>query len=181
MSLRNAATWLQRATDIVFVVAAAYLCWTLVWCGGPFERMGWIFPAFFVGPPLLLAGAVYFGLCAARGRRVAVPVAAIAAVVALSAVLIGTGVVQKARWAHARSAVLAIADQPPGRGETQHRWIGSYPATVHTNTSGTVLIKFENSWDGLLYVPAGMKAPDRDSDLTIGPEVLPRWWYYDTD
>ncbi|MGV0809819.1 hypothetical protein [Mycolicibacterium setense] len=42
-------------------------------------------------------------------------------------------------------------------------------------------VKFENSWNGLLYVPAGMPDPDRDSDLRIGPEMLPRWWYYDTD
>ncbi|QRY46703.1 hypothetical protein JVX93_07715 [Mycolicibacterium boenickei] len=181
MALRTASTWLLRAVDVAFVSAAAYLCWTLVWCAGPFERMGWIFPAFFIGPPLLLAGAVYFGVCAARRRRVLIPVAAIAGVVALSVLLIGTGVVQKARWAHARSEVLAIADHPPARGQTQHRLIGSYPATVHTNSSGTVLIKFENSWDGLLYVPAGMEAPDRDGDLRIGPEVMPRWWYYDTD
>lgn len=181
MSLRTAFTRILGAVDIVLVAAMAYLCWTLVWCGGPFERMGWIFPAFFVGPPLLIVAAAYFGVCAARGRRVVVPVAAIAGVVALSVLLIGTGVVQKARWAHARPEVLAIADRPPARGETQHRWIGSYPATVHTNTAGTVLIKFQNSWDGLLYVPAGMEAPDRNGDLRIGPDVLPRWWYYNTD
>ncbi|MBN3511136.1 hypothetical protein JYB55_20100 [Mycolicibacterium septicum] len=178
---RTAGAWILGGIDIVFVAAAAYLCWTLVWCGGPFERMGWIFPAFFVGPPLLMVGAAYFGVCAARGRRVAVPVAAIAAVVALSVLLIGTGVLQKVRWAHARTEVLAVADHPPAHGETQHRWIGSYPATVHTNSSGTVLIKFENSWDGLLYVPAGMPDPDRNGDLRIGPEVMPRWWFYDTD
>ncbi|WP_396908834.1 hypothetical protein [Mycolicibacterium sp.] len=181
MPIRIAATWFLRGIDTALVVGTAYLCWTLVWCGGPFERMGWIFPAFFVGPPLLLAGAAYFGVCAARGRRVAVPVAAIAAVVAVSAVLIATGVLQKVRWAHASSEVLAIADHPPARGETQHRWIGTYPATVHTNSTGTVLIKFDGSWDGLLYVPAGMPDPDRDGDLRIGPEMLPRWWYYDTD
>ncbi len=28
--------------------------------------MGWIFPAFFVGPPLLLAGALYFGVLLLR-------------------------------------------------------------------------------------------------------------------
>ncbi|WP_268952446.1 hypothetical protein [Mycolicibacterium septicum] len=44
-----------------------------------------------------------------------------------------------------------------------------------------MLIKFENSWDGLLYVPARMPEPDRGRDLWIGPEVTPRWWYYDTD
>lgn len=181
MSIRITAAPILRGIDIAFVAAVAYLCWTLVWCNGPFEHMGWVFPAFFVGPPLLLAGAVYFGVCAARGSRVAIPVASIAAVVVLSAGLIGTGVLQKARWAHARSDVLAVADHPPARGETPHRWIGSYPATVHTNSSETVLIKFENSWDGLLYVPAGMPDPDRDSDLRIGPEVLPRWWVYDTD
>ncbi|WP_066901897.1 hypothetical protein [Mycolicibacterium houstonense] len=177
----SAFSWLLRGIDIVFVAAAGYLCWTLVWCAGPFERMGWIFPAFVVGPLLLLVGAVYFGVSAARRRRVVVPVAAIAAVIALSMLLIGTGVVQKARWAHARSEVLALADHPPARGQTQHRWIGTYPATVHTNTTGTVLIKFDNSWDGLLYVPAGMPEPERGRGLGIGPEVLPRWWYYDTD
>ncbi|QRY52440.1 hypothetical protein [Mycolicibacterium septicum] len=56
--------------------------------------MGWIFPGFFVGPPLLL---------------------------------IGTGALQKVRWAHARTEVLAVADHPPARGETQHLWIGSSP------------------------------------------------------
>ncbi|MUM15850.1 hypothetical protein FZI91_22555 [Mycobacterium sp. CBMA271] len=181
MSLRITAAWLLRAVDIAFVAAVAYLCWTLVWCGGPFERMGWIFPAFFLGPALLLAGAIYFGVGATRRQKVTIPVAAIAGVVALSVLLIGTGVLQKARWAHARSAVLAVADHPPAHGETQHRRIGTYPATVHTNSSGTVLIRFENSWDGLLYVPTGMPEPDRDDDLRIGPEMLPRWWYYDTD
>ncbi|MGW4100641.1 hypothetical protein [Mycobacterium sp. NPDC004974] len=173
--------WILVGIDTVFVAAAAYLCWTLVWCGGPFERMGWIFPAFFVGPPLLLVGAIYFGVCAARRRRVAVPVAATAAVAALSMLLIGTGVLQKVRWAHARSSVHAVAEHPPARGETQHRWVGTYTATVHTNSSGTVLIKFENSWDGLLYVPSGMPEPDRDGDVRIGTEVMPRWWFYDTD
>lgn len=72
MSLRITAAPILRGIDIVFVAAVAYLCWTLVWCNGPFERMGWIFPAFFVGPPLLLAGAVYFGVCATRGRRATV-------------------------------------------------------------------------------------------------------------
>ncbi|GAB5900995.1 hypothetical protein OKHIL_68040 [Mycolicibacterium mageritense] len=178
---RTAGAWILSFVDVVFVAAAAYLCWTLVWCGGPFERMGWIFPAFFVGPPLLLVGAVYFGVCAARGRQVAAPIAAVAAVIALSMLLIGTNVLQKVRWANARAEVLAVADHPPARGEAQHRWIGSYPATVQTNASGTVLIKFDRSWDGLLYVPSGMEAPDRGGDSGIGPEVMPRWWYYDTD
>lgn len=174
-------TWLLRSVDAAFVVAIAFVCWTLVWCNGPFERMGWPLLGFFAGPPLLLAGAIYFGVCAARRRRVTVPVVAIAAVITASVVLIGTGVLQKMRWAHARSAVLAAAERPPARGETQHRWFGTYSATVHTNSNGTVLIKFDGSWDGLLYVPAGMPEPDRGGDLRIGREVMPRWWFYDTD
>lgn len=35
--------------------------------------------------------------------------------------------------------------------------------------------------DGLLYAPAGMPEPGPDGDLRIGPEVMPRWWYHDTD
>lgn len=72
--------WLQRAADIVLVAAVVYLYRTLVGCGGRFERMGCLFPAFFVGPLLLLADAVYFGVCDARGHRVMVRVATIAGV-----------------------------------------------------------------------------------------------------
>jgi hypothetical protein len=82
-------------------------------------------------------------------------------VVVLSLLLIGTSVPKKARWAHARSEVLAVADHPPARGKTRHGWFGTDPATMHANSSGTELITFEDSWDGLLYVPTGMPKPDR--------------------
>lgn len=168
------------AIDAAFVAAAAYLCWTLVWSGGPLDRMGWPFPAFFAGPPLIVIGAVYFAICQGRGRRVARPLLAIVVVAGLSVQTIETGVLQKVRWVQARPQVLAIADHPPSRGTRQHRRFGTYWATVHANYDGTVLLEFDGSWNGLLYVPAEMPAYYR-SGSGIGPEVMPRWWFYDTD
>lgn len=51
---------------------------------------------------------------------------------------------------------------------------------MHTNSSDTVLLKFDGIWDGL-YVPAGMLEPDHSGDLRIAAERMTRWWYYDTD
>ncbi|MGV0771772.1 hypothetical protein [Mycobacterium syngnathidarum] len=169
MSLRIAAVWFLRGIDIVFVAAVAYPCSTLVWCDGPFERMGWIFPAFLVGAPLLLAGGVYFGECGARGRRVVAPVAAIPAVIALSMLLIGTNLLRKARWAHARPEVLAIPDHPPTCGETQHRWIGTYPATVHTNTTGTVLSSSRTAGTACSMCPPGCPIPTETATCGSAP------------
>lgn len=168
-----------RMIDALFVAAVAYLCWTLMWCAGPFERMGWPVCAIFGALVLMPIGWVYFGICSAR-RPIMAPLLAIAAVIALSALSIATGVVQKVRWAQARPAVLAIATHPPGRGQTQHVRLGTYSANVSGLLDGTVLVAFQSSWDGLLYVPVGMPGPDR-SRISIGPEVMPRWWYYDTD
>lgn len=94
--------------------------------------------------------------------------------------LIGTGLLQKMRWAQARPLVLAVADHPPARGETQRRTFGTYTASVTGNRDGTVLVAFTNSWDGLLHAPPGLPEPDRRK-LVVGREVMPRWWYYDTD
>lgn len=166
--------------DAVFVAAVAYLCWTLAWPGGPLERMGWPFPAFFAGPPLIVVGAVYFAICQGRGRRVARPLFVIVVVAGMSVQAIETGAVQMVRWAQARPQVLAIADHPPACGTRQHRRFGTYWAAVHANFDGTVLLEFDGSWNGLLYVPAEMPAYYR-SGSGIGPEVMPRWWFYDTD
>lgn len=171
---------LLSVMDAVFVAAVAYLCWTLVWSDGPLDRTGWPFQVYLAGPPLLVVGAVYFAVCESRGRRVARPLFAIVVVTGLSVQAIETGVVQMARWAQACPHVLAIADHPPDRGTRQHRRFGTYWATVHANFDGTVLLEFDKSWAGLLYVPAGRPDPDRSSGA-VGAEVMPRWWYYDTD
>lgn len=171
--------WMFRVVDTAFVAAVAYLCWTLVWCGGPFERMGWPMFAMFGGMVLVPIGWVYFLICSAR-RPIMAPLLTIAAVVGLSALSIATGVVQKVRWAQARPAVLAIAEHPPARGQTQHLRLGTYSASVSGLLDGTVLVAFHPSWDGLLYVPEGIPEPDRHRS-GIGPEMMPRWWYYDTD
>lgn len=121
----------------------------------------------------------YFFICSTR-RPITAPLLTIVAVVALSALSIATGVVQKVRWAQARPAVLAIAAHPPARGQTQHLRLSTFSASVSGLLDGTVLVKFQPSWDGLLYVPAGLPEPDRNSS-EIGPEVMPGWWYYDTD
>jgi len=122
----------------------------------------------------------YFFICSTR-RPITAPLLTIVAVVALSALSIATGVVQKVRWAQARPAVLTIATHPPARGQTQHLWLGTYSASVSGLLDGTVLVAFDRGWDGLLYVPQGMPEPDRRRQSRIGPEVMPRWWYYDTD
>jgi len=176
---RTAVRWLFRVIDGLFVTAVAFLCGTLVWCGGPFERMGWPALAMFGGMVLMPIGWVYFFICSTR-RPIGAPLLTIAAVVALSALSIATGAVQKVRWAQARPAVLAIAAHPPARGQTQHLRLGTYSASVSGLLDGTVLVAFQSSWDGLLYVPVGMPEPDH-SRISIGPQVMPRWWYYDTD
>lgn len=175
----TASRWIFRVIDAMFVVAVIFLCGTLVWCGGPFERMGWPVFAIFGGLVLMPIGGVYLSICSTR-RSVRALILTSAVVVALSALSIVTGVVQKVRWAQARPAVLAIAAHPPVRGQTQHLWLGTYSASVSGLLDGTVLVAFHPSWDGLLYVPEGMPEPDR-SRSSIGPEVMPRWWYYDTD
>lgn len=176
---RTAISWMFSVLDAMFVVAVIFLCWTLVWCGGPFERMGWPVFAIFGGMVLMPIGWVYFFICSGR-RPIMTPLLTIAAVVGLSALSITTGVVQKVRWAQARPAVQAIAAHPPARGQTQHLRLGTFSASVSGLLDGTVLVAFHPSWDGLLYVPVGMPEPDARR-TEIGPEVMPRWWYYDTD
>ncbi len=174
------AAWVLRIVDAGFVGAVGFLCWALVWCESPFERVSWLgLLAFYALPPLLLLGAVYFGVSISRGRRVVVPLAAIGALVAMSALVIGTGVLQKLRWAHARPEVVAVAEHPPGPGETQHRRLGTYPASIHGNADGTVLIVFGGSWDGILYVPP--RLPEPELKKYAGREVMPHWFYYNTD
>lgn len=166
--------------DAVFVAAVAYLCWMLVWSDSPLDRVGWPILVLAVAPLPLAAGALYFAICDMRGRRVAVPMFAIVVVLGLSVQAVETNAVNMVRWAQARPQVLAIAAHPPARGTRQHRLFGTYWATVHANFDGTVLIEFDNSWSGLLYVPAGLPEPDHSSGA-VGPEVMPRWWFYDTD
>lgn len=171
---------LLGAMDAVFVAAVAYLCWTLVWSDSPLERVGWPILVLAVAPLPLAAGALYFAICDMRGRRIAVPMFAIVVLLGLSVQAIGTNAVTMVRWAQARPQVLAIAAHPPPRGIRQHRRFGTYWATVHANFDGTVLLEFDRSWSGLLYVPAGLPEPDHSSGA-VGPEVMPRWWFYDTD
>ncbi|MHA7664087.1 hypothetical protein [Mycolicibacterium sp. HS_4_1] len=165
--------------DALFVAAVILLCGTLVWCGGPFERMGWPVYAIFGAMVFLPIAGVYFGI-SARRRSVWAPLLTSVVVVALSVLSIATGVVRKVRWAQARPDVLAIAEHPPARGQKQHLLLGTYSASVSGLRDGTVLVAFDRGWDGLLYVPVGMPEPDRNR-VEVGPEVMPRWWYYDTD
>jgi hypothetical protein len=172
--------WILRIFDAGFVVAVGFLCWALVWCDSPFERVSWLgVLAFLAGPPLLLIAAAYFGITASRERSVAVPLVVIALLVGSSVIVIGTGVLQKIRWAQARSEILAVAEHPPGAGETQHRRLGTYAANIQGNRDGTVLIVFGGSWDGLLYVPPGL--PESERKKYAGREVMPHWFYYDVD
>ncbi|QCH23390.1 hypothetical protein [Mycobacteroides salmoniphilum] len=172
--------WILRIVDAGFVIAVGFLCWTLVWCDSPFERVSWLgVLAFLAGPPLLLIAAVYFGITALRERHVAVPLVVIALLVGSSVIVIGTGVLQKIRWAQARPEILAVAEHPPGPGETQHRWLGTYAASIYGHRDGTVLVVFGGSWDGLLYVPPGLPEPERKK--YAGREVMPHWLCYDTD
>ena len=131
------------------------------------------------GPPLLLFAAAYFGICASRERNVAVPLVVVAAMIGLSVIVIGTGVLQKLRWAQAWPEVLAVAEYPPRPGEAQRRRLGTYAADIYGNNDGTVLIAFGGSWDGLLYVPPGLPEPERKK--YVGREVMPHWFYYDMD
>lgn len=172
--------WTLRIVDAGFVVVVGFLCWALVWCDSPVERVSWLgVLAFLIGPPLLLFAAVYFGVCSSRGRSVAVPLAVTAAMVGLSVIVVGTGVLQKMRWAQARPEIVAVAEYPPGLGEPQHRRLGTYPASIYGHRDGTVLIVFGGSWDGLLYVPPGLPEPERKK--YAGREVMPHWFYYDVD
>lgn len=134
---------------------------------------------YLAGPRLLVAGAVYFAICGGRGRRVARPLFAIVVVAGLSVQVIETGAVQMVRWVLARPA--SARDRRPSarpRDQTAPQ-LRYYWATVHAIFDGTVLLEFDKSWAGLLYVPAGLPAPDRRSGA-ISAEVMPRWWFYDT-
>lgn len=92
--------------------------------------------AFLIGPPLLLFAAVYFGVCSSRGRSVAVPLAVIAAMTVLSAVVIGTGALQQLRWAQARPEIMAVAGYPPGRGNRSiGGWVHTRPVSMRTGTA----------------------------------------------
>ncbi|MFV8312069.1 hypothetical protein [Mycobacteroides chelonae] len=180
MNTGTASAWILRILDMGFVLAVALLCWALLWCDGPFERVSWLgVLAFMAGPPLLLFAAAYFGICASRERNVAVPLVVVAAMIGLSVIVIGTGVLQKLRWAQAWPEVLAVAEYPPRPGEAQRRRLGTYAADIYGNNDGTVLIAFGGSWDGLLYVPPGLPEPERKK--YVGREVMPHWFYYDMD
>lgn len=88
----TASAWILRIVDAGFVVAVALLCWALLWCDGPFERVSWLgVLAFMAGPPLLLVVSVYFGICASRARNVSVPLVVVASMIGLSVIVIGTG------------------------------------------------------------------------------------------
>ncbi len=111
---RISIKWMFRVIDAMFVAAVAYLCWTLVWSGGPLERMGWPVWAMLGGLVLMPIGWVYFGICSAR-RPIMAPLLTIAVVIGLSALSIATGAVQKVRWAQARF-------KPAGMGCCTCRW-----------------------------------------------------------
>lgn len=92
-----------------------YLCWTLVWCGGPFDRMGWIFPAFFVGPPLLLVGAGTLWRHAPHAVSGGGPIAAVAAVINPVMLLIPVRMCCRRCDGRMRATeVLAVAKPPAG-------------------------------------------------------------------
>lgn len=178
MKSTPAVVWILRVADAGFVAAIAFLCWTLVWCAAPFERIGWSAAfALLAVPPLLLLAAMYFGGTAKGRPQAAAPLALIALLLTVSVIAAGTGGLQKLRWMHARPELAAIAEHPPQPGQTQRRQLGTYAATIYGNKDGTVQIGFKNSWGGLLYVPPGMPAPLRMK--YAGREVLPHWFYYD--
>ncbi|ORB47479.1 hypothetical protein BST43_26020 [Mycobacteroides saopaulense] len=126
-----------------------------------------------------MIAAVYFGVGASRARNVAVPLLVIAFLVGSSVIMIGTGILQKLRWAQARAEILAVAEHPPGPEETQHRRLGTYAANIYGHRDGTVLIVFGGNWDGLLYVPPRLPEPERKR--YVSREVMPQWFYYDMD
>ncbi|TDZ42802.1 hypothetical protein [Mycobacteroides franklinii] len=77
------------------------------------------------------------------------------------------------------SFAAAVAQHPPGPGQTQRRRLGTYTAGICGNKDGTVLIAFENSWGGLLYVLPWM--PELGRQNYADREVMPHWFYYDMD